>query len=123
LHVSLGSPPLKSVKLRHSVHSHLKIVQTQTATVIIIQTNQTTYPSKVGYFNLKQNPTVQAHFKKSSPMHSLLPLSRSSRNATKTTHDVPKLFTRHGEQPDCFKSAWLHWLFLFFVYLFKLGCC
>jgi len=30
--------------------------------------------AKVGYFNLKQNPTVQVHFKESSPLRSLLPL-------------------------------------------------
>jgi len=49
---------------------------------------------------------------------SLLPLCRLSGNASKTTYDVPKLFTRHGEQPGCFKSAWLHCRFLsLFVYL------
>jgi len=39
----------------------LKIVQT--ATVIITQTNHTTYLAKVCYFNLKQNPSVQVHYK------------------------------------------------------------
>jgi len=42
----------------------LKIVQT--VTVIITQTNPITYLAKVGYFNLKQNPSVQVHYKKSS---------------------------------------------------------
>jgi len=27
------------------------------------------------------------------------------------TLDVTKLCTRHGEQPGCFKGAWLHWCF------------
>ena len=82
------------------------------------QRNHTTYLAKVGYFNLKQNPTVQVHFKESSLLHSLLPLYRSSGNASKTTHDITKLLTRHGEQPGRFKSTWLHWRFFsLFIYL------
>jgi len=100
-----------------------KIGQTQTVTVSITHTNKekrnhTTYLAKVGYFNLKQNPTVQVHHKESSLLHSLLPLYRLSGKASKTTYDVNKLFTRHGEQPGCFESAWLHWrLFSLFIYL------
>jgi len=48
----------------------LKIVQT--VTVIITQTNHITYLGKVGYFNLKQNPSGQVHYKESSLLHSLL---------------------------------------------------
>jgi len=95
----------------------LKIVQT--VTVIITQTNQITYLAKVGYFNLKQNPSVQVHYKKSSLLHSLLLLYRG--NASKTTHDVSMLFTRQGEQPCCCSLAPLAF-FLFFVCLFNFSC-
>ena len=94
----------------------LKIVQT--VKVIITQTNHLTYLDKVGYFTLKLNPTVQVHFKESSLLRSLLPLCRLSGNASKTTYDVAKLFTKHDEQLGCFKSAWLHWRFFsLFIYL------
>jgi len=73
----------------------LKIVQT--VVVIITQTNHITYLAKVDYFNLKQNPSVEVHHKKSSLLHSLLLVYRG--NASKTTHDVSMLFTRQGEQP------------------------
>ena len=47
-----------------------------------------------------------------------MPLGISDRNTSKITYDVTKLFTRNGEQPGCFKSAWLHWRFLsLFIYL------
>ena len=75
----------------------LKIVQT--VTVIIKQRNHITYLAKVGYFNLKQNPSVQVHYKKSRRLHNLLLLYRG--NASKTTHDVSTLFTKQGEQPSC----------------------
>jgi len=73
----------------------LKIVRT--VTVIITQTNHITCLAKVGYFSLKQNPSVQVHYKESSLLHSLVLLY--SGNASKTTYDVSKLFTRQGEQP------------------------
>jgi len=76
------------------------------------------YLANVDYFNLKQNPTVQVHFKESSLLHSFLPLCSLAGNASKITYDVTKLFTTHGEQPGCFKSAWLHWhFFSLFIYL------
>jgi len=92
-----------------------KIVQT--VTVIITQTNHITYLAKAGYFNLKQNPSVQVHYKKSNLLHSLLLLHRG--NASKTTHDVSMLFTRQGEQPCCCSLASLAF-FIFFV-LFNFG--
>jgi len=64
----------------------LKIVQT--VTVIITQTNHITYLAKVGYFNLKQNSSVQVHHKESNLLHSLLLLY--SGNASKATHDAKK---------------------------------
>ena len=117
LHVSLGSPPLKAVIcFVTSCILIFNIVQIQTVTVIVTQTkkpHQLLYLTKVVYFNLKQNLTVQVHFKESSLLHTLLPLSRLCGNGSKTT----KLFTRHGEQPGCIKSAWLHWrLFSLFIY-------
>jgi len=64
----------------------------------------------------------KVHFKESSLLHSLLPLCRLSGNASKTTHDVTKLFTSHGEQPGCFKRAWLNWRFFsLFIYLNSSG--
>jgi len=89
----------------------MKIVET--VTVIITQTSHTTNQTKVGYFNLKQKPSVQVHHKESRLLHSLLPLYRLSGNASKTTHDVAKLFSKQGEQPGCLKSGMvsLHWLF------------
>ena len=89
----------------------LKIVQT--VTVIITQTNHITYLAKVGYFSLKQNPSVQVHYKESSLLHSLLLLY--SGNASKTTHDVKK----SGEQLCCCSLAPQAF---FFVYLFNFGC-
>jgi len=51
-------------------------------------------------------------------LHNLLPLCRLSGYASKTTYDVTTLFTKHGEQPGCFKSAWLHRRFFsLFIYL------
>jgi len=96
-----------------SVFLILKIVQTVTA--IITQTNHTTYLAKVGYFNMKQNPSVLVHYKESSILHSLLLLS--SGNASKATHDVSKLFTRQGEQPGCYSLARLAFFFSLFIYL------
>jgi len=88
----------------------------QTVTVIITQTNHITYLATVGYFNLKQNPSVQVHYKESSLLHSLLLLY--SGNASKTTHDVNKLFTRQGEQHHCSCSlAPLAFFFFLFLYL------
>jgi len=91
----------------------LKIVQT--VTVIITQTNHITYLAKVGYFSLKQNPSVQVHYKESSLLHSLLLLY--SGNASKTTHYVNKFFTRQGEQPCCCSLAPLAFSFSLFIYL------
>jgi len=95
------------------ISSVLKIVQT--VTVIIKQTNHITYLATVGYFNLKQNPSVQVHYKESSLLYSLLLLH--SGNASKTTHDVNKLFTRQGEQPCCCSLAPLAFFFPLFLYL------
>jgi len=95
----------------------LKIVQT--VTVIITQTNHITYLTKVGYFNLKQNPSVQVHLKKSSLQHSLLLLH--SGNASKTTHDVSMLFTRQGEQPCLCILPPLTLFFSLFIYLTSVG--
>jgi len=86
----------------------LKIVQT--VIVIITQTNHITYLAKVGYFNLKQNPSAQVHYKESSLLHSLLLLYNG--NASKTTHDVNSLLLQFGSTG----------FFLFFVYLFNFGC-
>ena len=91
----------------------LKILQS--VTVINTQTNHITYPAKVGYFNLKQNPSEQAHYKESTLLHSFFLLY--SGNASKTTHDVSKLFTRQGEQPCCYSLAPLAFFFSLFVYL------
>ena len=87
----------------------LKIVQT--VTVIITQTNHITYLAKVGYFNLKQNPSVQVHHKESNLLHSLLLLY--SGNASKTTHDVKK----SGEQLCCCSLAPQAFFFSFYIYL------
>jgi len=95
----------------------LKLVQT--VTLIITQTNHITYLTKVGYFNLKQNPSVQVHCKKSGLLHSLLLLH--SGNASKTTHDVSMLFTRQGEQPCCCSLAPLVLFFSFFIYLISVA--
>jgi len=84
----------------------LKIVQT--VTVFITQTNHITYLAKVSHFNLKQNPAVQAHYKESSLLH--------SGNASKTTHDVNKLFTTQGEQRCCCSLAPLSF-FSLFIYI------
>jgi len=91
----------------------LKIVRT--VTVIITQTNHITYLAKVGYFDLKQNPSAQVHYKKSTLLHSLLLLYCG--NASKTTHDVSMLFTRQGEQPCCCSLAPLAFFFSLYVYL------
>jgi len=91
----------------------LKIVQT--VTVIITQTNHITCLAKVGYSSLKQNPSVQVHYKESSLLHSLLLLY--SGNASKTTYDISKLFTRQGEQPCCYSLVPLAFFFSLFVYL------
>jgi len=91
----------------------LKIVQT--VTVIITQTNHITYLAKVGYFNLKQNPSAQVHYKKSSLLLSFILLYRG--NSSKTMHDVSMLFTRQGEQPCCCSLAPLAFFFSLFIYL------
>jgi len=73
------------------------------------------YRAKLGYFNLKQNPSVQVHYKESSLLHSLLLLY--SGNASKTTDDVNKLFTRQGEQPCCCSLAPQAFFFSLFIFL------
>jgi len=91
----------------------LKIVQI--VKVIITQTSHIIYLPKVGYFNLHQNATVLVHYKESCLMHCLLLLY--SGNASKTTHDVNKLFTGQSEQPCCCSLALLAFFFSLFIYL------
>jgi len=114
--VSLGSPPLKSVILSFVTSCSLifKIVQTQTFTVIITQTKKPHHlPRQNRLFQPEAKPNCASTLQGIQPK-----LCRLRGNASKTTYDVTKLFTRHGEQSGCFKSAWLHWRFLsLFIYL------